>query len=98
MKTLNFLKVKCFILINSYLSFYERSAVKNQKHHIQKNVFHHNAQMSLSDFVFNNRLRIKANSKLMKLFSQHFFFQRFMTAYERDYVISMKNFEKRNLK
>ena len=29
--------------------------------------------MSLFDFVFNNRLRIKANNKLIKLFSQHLF-------------------------
>ena len=98
MKALNFLKIKCFILINNYLFFYKRFAIENQKHYIQKNAFHHNAQMSLFDFVFNNQLRIKTNNRLMKLFSQHFFFQRFMIAYERNYVISIKNFEKRDFK
>ena len=102
-KILNYVDVKCFILIQSFLSFHERTSKQNNEHrayHVRENDTHHNAQFSLFDYVLDNQnhLRMKINFKLMKLSNQYFFVQQLMIAYRKDYNIDILNFDTRLLK
>ena len=103
MKILNYVDIKCFILIQNFLSSHERTSKQNNEHrthHVRENDTHHNAQFFLSDYVLDNHnhLRMKINFKLMKLLNQHFFLQRLMIAYRRDYNIDVLNFDTKLLK
>ena len=103
MKVLNYVDVKCFILIQNFLSFHERTSKQNNEyrtHHVRENETHYNAQFFLSVYVFDNQnhLRMKINFKFMKLSNQHFFVQQLMTAYRKDYNIDISNFDTKLLK
>ena len=98
MKILNYVDIKCFILIQNFLLLHERISKQNNEHrahHVRENDTHYNAQLFLSDYVLDNHnhLRMKINFKLMKLLNQHFFLQRLMIAYRRDYNIDVLNFD-----
>ena len=99
-KTLNMIDSQCFNFVQSFLSFHERSIENDeaQTHHIYDDFAHYKCRLSLSKFVLNNRLRMKSTAKLMKLSSRHFFLQSFMIAYQRNYNISIINFDNKNLK
>ena len=102
-KILNYVDVKCLILIQSFLSSHERTSKQNNEHrahHVREDDTHHNAQLFLFDYVLDNQnhLRMKASFKLMKLSNQHFFVQQLMIAYRRDYNIDVLNFDTRLFK
>ena len=80
---------------------HERTQEKDdeiQIHHIHENTTHDYVQLSLSEFVFENELKMKTKTKLMKLFSQHSFLQQLLNVYRREYDIHVMNFDSKILK
>ena len=60
--------------------------------------FYHCSHMSLFEFCLNKYLQMRLNKRLMKLNSQHSFFQQLLTTYQRDYDLNILNLEIKQIK